>query len=96
MAGSTKSYELSEMTSILTLNGPNPIIIKSFLSATGLGKDAKSEKTFEIIPENKKLTFLYDELFENGIKIIKEEEINGMNFIAIIVNVSKLKKFNHS
>ena len=96
MAGSTKSYESSEMTSILTLDGPNPIIIKSFLSATGSGNDAKSEKTFEIIPDNKNLTPFYDELVKNGINIVKEEKFGDMYFIAISINVSYLKNFNHS
>ena len=75
MAGSTKSYESSEMTSILTLDGPDPIIIKSFLSATGSGKDAKSEKTFEIIPDNKDLTPFYNELAKNGINIVRKKNL---------------------
>ena len=95
MAGSSKAYESSEMTSILTLDGPNPVIIKSFLSATGLGKEAKSEIIFEIIPKNEKLTSLYSELVKNGINIIKEEKNGRIYFIAISMNVSELKNFNH-
>lgn len=95
MTGSSKAYELSEMTSMLTLDGLNPIIIKSFLSATGLGKEAKSERTFETIPKNEKLTSLYSELVKNGINIVKEEKIGRTYFIAITINVSELKNFNH-
>ena len=91
MTGSTKSYESSEMTSILTLEGPDPIIIKSYLSATGSGKDAKSEKTFEIIPNNKKLTSFYSELAKNGINIVKEEKFGDIYFIAISINASESK-----
>ena len=85
--GSSKAYEISEIseiTSLLTLDGSNSIILKN------------SERTFEIIPKNKKLTSFYSELVKNGINIVKEEKIGLNYFIAISINISELKNFNHS
>lgn len=73
-----------EITCLLTLDGPNPIILKN------------TERTFETIPKNEKLTSLYSELVKNGINIVKEEKIGLNYFIAISINISELKNFNHS
>jgi len=96
LAGSKETYDSSEMTSILTLKGSNPIIIKSHLSATGLGADAKSERFFEIIPENQDLIPLYDELVKNGISVVKNEKIGDIYFIAISIDGSNPERFNHN
>ena len=78
IASETKSNEINENTTVLTYKSTYPIVIKSHESAFGLGKEAKSESHFEIIPNKKNLESVYQELDRNGIKVLKEKEVNNI------------------